>query len=250
VIKNSEGKEVKKLSCNPVKGIQKLTWNLRMESTSPLNPNKPKPGRYESADDGHLVTAGNYTVEVYNTKNGVVSLLLEPMKFVVKDFDAREAKSIDNELLSFRNEVAEINRSVSGSQRLLNEYNEKYELMKFGVSSYPGISLNLLQDLRKAKLNIDTCYLLLYGDGIKSSKEVETPPTFVNRLGYVNGQLFETSSAVSKSQKENLTWVKEEYEAFRLVLNATILQIKALEEKLDQAKIPYLKGKDEKWKRD
>lgn len=250
VIKNSEGKEVKKLTSSPVKGISKMTWNLRMESTSPLNPNKPKPGRYESVDDGHLVTAGNYMVEVYSAKNGVVSLLLEPMKFVVRDLDAREAKSVDAELLSFRNEVAEINRSVSGSQRLLNEYNEKYELMKFGVSSYPNVSLNLLQDLRKAKLNIDTCYLLLYGDGIKASREVETPPTFVHRLGYVNGQLFETSSAVSKSQKENLIWVKEDYEAFRLVLNATILQVKALEEKLDQAKIPYLKGKDEKWKRD
>jgi photosystem II stability/assembly factor-like uncharacterized protein len=250
VIKNSQGKEVKKLTSSPAKGISKMTWNLRMESTSPLNPNKPKPGRYESVDDGHMVTAGNYTVEVYWVKDGEVKMLVEPNTFLIKDLDAKENKAIDNELIAFRNEALELNRSVSGSQRLLNEYNEKYELMKFGVSNYPSASLTLLQDLRKAKLNIDSCYLLLYGDGIKASKEVETPPTFIHRLGNVNGQLFETSTAVSRTQKENLKWVKEDYESFRLVLNATILQLKALEEKLDQAKIPYLKGKDEKWKKD
>jgi hypothetical protein len=85
--------------------------------------------------------------------------------------DAKENKAIDNELIAFRNEALELNRSVSGSQRLLNEYNEKYELMKFGVSNYPSASLTLLQDLRKAKLNIDSCYLLLYGDGIKQVRK-------------------------------------------------------------------------------
>jgi hypothetical protein len=79
---------------------------------------------------------------------------------------------------------------------------------------------------------------------------VETPPTFYHRLSNLQGQLFETSSPISATQKRNFEWANAEYESFRQFLNTTIVQVKALEAKLDEAKVPYLKGKDEKWKRD
>ncbi|MDZ4666244.1 MAG: glycosyl hydrolase [bacterium] len=250
VIKNAADLEVKKITAKPSVGIQKITWNLRTESTMPLNPNKPKPGRYDMVDDGHLVTAGTYTLTIYLVMNGIAELLLDPTSFVVKDLDVREHKNLDRDLLSFRIDVANLNRSISGSARMLNEYQEKCDLMKFAVRNYPNVPLALLQEIRKAKLALDSCSMLLYGDGILLSREVETPPTFYHRLSNIQGQLFESSAAVGQTQKDNFEWANGEYEAYRILLNATILQVKALEEKLDQAKVPYLKGKDEKWKRE
>lgn len=60
-----------------------------METTSPLNPNKPKPGRYESSDDGHLVMPGKYTVEIYLLKNGVAEKIISETAFKIKSLNSQ-----------------------------------------------------------------------------------------------------------------------------------------------------------------
>ena len=100
------------------------------------------------------------------------------------------------------------------------------------------------------KLAFAECELLYYGDGLKASKEVETPPSFTNRLGTVAYQLYESTAGVTVTQKENIKITKEEYQIFRSKLDALIIQVKALEQKLDASSIPYTKGKDENWKKD
>lgn len=249
IIKNSAGEEVRKINSTPSKGISKVVWNLRMASSSPINPNKPKPGRYENADDGMFVVAGNYTVEVYLVYNSVKELLVPATNFVVKNIDENNNKQSDPQLLSFRKEVAELNRKVSGSASLMEEYREKIRLMKFAITNYAGTDLNMLQELRAIELGVDSCALLLYGDGLKSSKEFETEPSLLNRLGLLQWQLSETSSEPTNTQKQHAAWVSEEYIIFRNRLNALISRARAAEAALDEKGIPYLKGKNESWKK-
>jgi photosystem II stability/assembly factor-like uncharacterized protein len=250
VIKNNEGIEVKRFSSAPSQGVNSVSWNLRMESSSPVNPNKPKPGRYESSDDGLMVVAGKYSVEIVLVQNEKTETLVPATSFEIISLEGNENKAIaGKELLAFRKEVAELNRSIAGAGKILQEQQEKLELMKYAVITYPNISISMIQDLQTAKLNLDTCRLLIYGDGLKSSKEFETQPTFFNRVNLIYYELFETSSDITQTQKEYIKWSQEEYAQFRVKFDATIIQIKAIEAQLDQAKIPYLKGKDEKWKK-
>ena len=249
VIKDETGKELKKLISSPSKGINRISWNLRMETTSPLNPNKPKPGRYESSDDGHLVMPGKYTVEIYLLKNGVTEKIISETSFLVKGLNSQIKNNNENiTLTNFKNEVAELNRSISGSERLMNEYKEKMEFIKLALTSYPNTDLKLLADLRNIKLALHDCEVLFYGDGIKASKEFETPPSFTNRLGNVTYQLYESTAGVTTTQKENINIVREEYQLFRSKLDLIITQLKTIEKTLDSSNIPYIKGKDEKWK--
>jgi len=122
--------------------------------------------------------------------------------------------------------------------------------MKIAITNYPNADIKLLENVRSIKLGLNECDILFNGDGIKASKEVETAPTFTTRLGTVAYQLYESTTGVTASQKENIKITKEEYQLFRIKLDALILQIKALEQKLDTSLIPYTKGKDEKWKQD
>jgi hypothetical protein len=100
------------------------------------------------------------------------------------------------------------------------------------------------------KLAFDECSVLIYGDGLKASKEFETAPSFKNRLDNVEYQLYESTTAITASQKLNLQISKEEYLVFRTKLDALILRVKSMEQKLFSSSIPYIKGKDEKWKKD
>lgn len=251
IIRDSSGIEVKKLTSSPSKGIHRLTWNLRMESTNPVNPNKGKPGRYESADDGQLVTAGLYSVEIVLVKNGVLTPLVPKTNFRVKALNNQSLVSQNaNELISFRKTVAELNRSLSGSAKLMQETREKLDLMKHAITNYPGADIRLLEEVRLLKLQLDSCSLLLYGDGLKASKEFETPPGIATRLGTVEYQLYESTTGVTSSQRTNVEIAREEYLAFRKLLDATIVATKKLEEKLATVPIPYTKGHDELWKQD
>lgn len=251
IIRDSLGMEIKKLTSLPSKGISRTSWNLRMESTSPINPYKPKPGRYDSGDEGYLVTAGTYSVEVVLVKNGILELIVPKMNFYVKGLNNQStAKANNSELMAFRKEVAELSRSISGAGRLMQENTDKLNLMKIAITNYPNTDIKLLEEVRSIKLAFEDCEMLLYGDGLKASKEFETPPSFSSRLGNVEYQLYESTTLVTASQKLNVQISREEYQIFRTKLDALIVQVKVLEQKLAAASIPYIKGKDEKWKMD
>ena len=251
VIKDNSNKEIKKITSSPSKGIIRMNWNLRLESTNPLNANKPKPGRYENPDDGHLVTAGIYSIEIYLIQNGISELIVPKTNFNVKSLNNQTLQASNNEeLYSFRKETAELNRSISGSKKILRESKEKLELIKLAITNYPNTDIKLLEEVRQIKLGLSECDVLLNGDGIKASKEVETPPSFSNRLETVEYQLYESTTGVTNSQKENVKIAKDEYQSFRSKLDPLITKLKTLEQKLDAASIPYIKGKDEKWKND
>ncbi|MES2556150.1 MAG: glycosyl hydrolase [Bacteroidota bacterium] len=251
IIRDSSGTEIRKLTSSPSKGISRMNWNLRLETTSPINPNKRAPGRYESADEGALVTAGTYSVEVVLVKDGKSESLVPKTNFKVKALNNQSLLATNKtELIQFRKEVAELSRSISGSGKLMQETTEKLNLMKTAITNYPNADIRLLEEVRAIKLGLSDCSLLLYGDGLKASREFETAPAISGRLGNVEYQLYESTTGVTKTQKDNIAIAEEEYATFRKQLDALIVRVKALETKLEAVPIPYIKGKGENWKED
>jgi photosystem II stability/assembly factor-like uncharacterized protein len=251
IIRDKEGKEVRRLVKKPSKGITRTVWDLRMESTNPIKISPTKKGRYEGSDGGFLVTPGIYSVEVHLLKNGKVDELVPKTNFNVKPLSNLSIENENQEeLIVFRKEVAELNRSVAGSNMLLKETSEKLEFVKKALKSYPNTPLNELEEVRLIFLELKKCERLLNGDRVLSSKEFETVPSISERLGMVEYQLYNNRSKPTKTQRSNLKITQEEYEEFRAILNSVIKRLRTIEEKLDSTPIPYTKGKSEGWKED
>jgi photosystem II stability/assembly factor-like uncharacterized protein len=251
IIRDAEGSEVERLVSSPKKGVNRMNWNLRMASTSPVRLSKKKPGRYSSPDVGVLVVPGMYSVEVVHEKDGEIKQLIDKTNFKVVGLNNQTLIAQNNQdLIDFRKEVAEMKRSVDGSGRLLNEIGDKLKYIEQAVRSYPGTDITLLSEIDAIKAELNECRVMLWGDWIKSSHEFETVPSIAGRLGTVHYQLFANTTSATKSQKENIAIVAEEYAEFRKKLDANIVKIKAIEAKLKDANIPYIKGKDENWKED
>jgi hypothetical protein len=151
------------------------------------------------------------------------------------------------ELSAIRQEVADLNRVVSGASRLLKETSEKLSVMSDAILKYPNAELSLLKEVRALEMEFKKCEILMNGDKILAEKEIEFVPSMNSRLGIVEYQLFETTSSPTKTQYENLSIVKEEYEEFKTIFDASLLKMKALESKLDLIPIPYTKEKSD-WK--
>ncbi|MDG1334406.1 MAG: glycosyl hydrolase [Crocinitomicaceae bacterium] len=251
IIRDDSGKEIKRLKSSPKKGISRMAWNLRGQSTSPVSLKVSKPGRYSDPDDGFLVNPGTYTVEIVQLKDGALKTIAEKTSFVVKELNNRTIK-LDNvkELEAFRNEVAELTRSVDGTGRLMGETSEKLKYMEHALKVYPGTDMSLLTEVEDLKNVYHDLTVEFWGDRIRSSHEFETEPSISGRIGMVSYQLSGSRTGVTATHRKNKAAAEELYNAYRVKFNAMILRVKALEKKLDDAKIPYIKGKDENWKED
>ncbi len=249
IIRDKDGKEIKRILSSPSAGISRIAWNLRTETTSPIVIQKEKVGRYSSPDDGFLVTAGNYTVEVLSIKDGIVQTIIEKVPFMVKELDNRTIKTDDlASQAAFKDEVAELMRRVDGTGKLMGETNEKLKLIEHAIKSYPGVDINLLIETEALKTLYQDLKVQFWGDYIKSSREFETEPSISGRIGMVKYQLFENRSSVTATQRKNKNAAQQQYETFRTSFDAMIVRLRTLESKLDAAKIPYTKGKNENWK--
>lgn len=249
IITNDEGKEVKRLTSSPKKGITRINWDLRAETTSPIRINKPKPGRYSSPDVGQMVAPGIYHVQIFIVKDGVIDQLTEKTSFNVKALNNQTLVASDNkELSDFRKEVAEFKRQVDGSAKLMGETNDKLKLVEHTIRTYPGVDLELLKEVEAIKNGMEECSIMLWGDQIRSKYEFETAPGLAGRIGMVHYQIFENTTGVTKTQRQNKAIAEEEYAVYRDKLNKLIVRLNTVEEKLEKASVPYIKGQDENWK--
>ena len=251
IIRDASGNEIKRLLTSPKAGISRTTWNLRGESTSPITIKKSEPGRYSDPDDGFLVAAGNYTVEIMQEKDGMIQQLIPKTPFKVVELNNLSLPTVNaSELVQFKKEVAELQRSIAGSSRIMGEVNEKLDLIEHAIRTYPGTDLSLLKEVERLRNSYHDCTVKLWGDGIRANNEFETVPSITNRIGIVEYQLFANRSGMTKTQQTNKAIAEEEYKEFRISLDDILVRIKSLESKLEVAKIPYIKGKDERWKED
>jgi hypothetical protein len=233
------------LTAAPSKGISRITWNLRGEATNQISMNNGN-----NKNNGFLVPPGNYSIEAYLIHNGTATLVAEKTPFIVKALNNQTLVAKNPEALAaFRNELAELNRKVNGASALLGETKDKISLYEQAIKHYPSTDLNLLNEIKQLYLSHDRCALALYGDGIKTAREVETEPSIMSRLSLVEYMLNDNTTDATKSQIANKAIAEEAYNEMRSQLNDLIIRTKKIEVQLDNLHIPYIQGKDQNWKK-
>lgn len=251
IIRDANGKEVHRMTTAPKKGLQRVNWNLRMTTTTPISLKTSEPGRYSSPDIGLMVAPGTYSVEVLSEKDGEIKQVVSKTDFDVVGLNNQTliAQNMDA-LIQFRKEVAEAQRKIDGAGRLMGETSEKLEFYEHAIKNYPNTDVTLLKEVEALKNQLADCRIMLWGDGLKSSHEFETEPSIAGRIGTVYYQIFGNTTGVTQTQRDNKAIAEEAYIEFRKKLDDAIVRVRAIEEKLADVPIPYVKGKDENWKED
>jgi hypothetical protein len=240
IISDASGKEVRRMSGSPAKGISRTVWNLRSNTTNPIG----------SGGNGFLVAPGTYYVSISLVKNGTVEELVAKTAFEVKALNNQTLVAKNpQELAAFRSEVAELNRKVSGANRLMDETNDEIQLMEKALMLYPNTDMSLLKEIKELKTIMYDCNILMNGDGVRAAHEFEVAPSIQSRLGMVEYQLYDNTAGVSNTHKANKTIVEAEYAELRVKLDEVIKRVQVLQAKLDAVAIPYTKSK-ENWKED
>ena len=239
-IYDASAKEVRRMKSTPKKGIQRQVWDLRSNTTDPIG----------SRGNGFLVTPGVYSVSVVMVKDGKSDLLIDKQNFIVKGLNNQTLLAENpEELKSFRAELAELNRKVSGTEKVMNETKGSIDLIEKAVLNYPNTDLTLLESISGMKVSYKDLEVSMWGDKARSSRDFETVPSISDRLGMVGYQLYQNTAGVTNTHRANKEIAEKQYDALKVKLNKIIEELTTVESKLEGI-IPYTKNKGADWKID
>jgi photosystem II stability/assembly factor-like uncharacterized protein len=241
IISNDAGKEIKRFTTTPSKGISRITWNLRSNPTTTVN----------GGNNGFLVPAGKYSLRVYLVGDKGIDTLVPQHAFNVKALNNQTlvAKNPE-ELNTFRKEVAEVSRKVSGVGEIIQEFGTQLGLVETALLNYPNTDISMLREVKRLSLGLDSCKLIMYGDELLTKHEFESAPSLTGRLGMVEYMLYDNTTGVTNTHRSNLAAVKEEYAGVSSRIKQMLTLFYGIEERLAQVPIPYTKSRGLLWKED
>ncbi|HEY6905870.1 MAG TPA: glycosyl hydrolase, partial [Ignavibacteriaceae bacterium] len=123
-IMDDAGNIIRKLMKSASKGINRINWDLRYESTSPVEA-KDKFNPLAEDRGSTFALPGRYTVSMSMVNRDGEKQLFGPVDFIVKVLNNSTLPIADrNELVDFQKKANQLARTISGTERFL------YDMMK------------------------------------------------------------------------------------------------------------------------
>ncbi len=244
-IKDRNGDVVNRIRQEPVKGINRAVWNFRYPSVSPVVLKKPEASIFGSEDMGPLALPGKYTVSLAKVVDGEIAELAGPKEFECKTLGFASLPAEDKTaMLAFQKEVSELRRVVLGTNKYVGELSEKLKLMAVAVGETPGISKDVLNDIRGVEKKIAEINIALNGDGSMAKRMYPTGPSITGRVESIVWGLWETSSAPTETMKASYKVADEMFDdIYQRVKKIGEMDVMVIEEKLEAAGAPYTPGR-------
>jgi len=254
-ITDESGKVVQRLMEEAKKGINRVVWNLRYSSTSPVQIKKNTFNPLAKASRGSRgmpVMPGKYNVSMALFMDGETKELAEPEPFnaVVLKNTTLPAKD-RAELVAFQRDVAEVARTIQGTQRFAEELASRTEYIKQALYNTPAASEDLMKKARKASLEIDDVIFAFKGRTPKASREENPPaPVSINqRLRALVYTHWRSTSCVTQNQRASFDILKEEFPPLLDKLKRIRdVDLKEIESDMEELDAPWTPSRTPKWK--
>ena len=246
-VKDEDGFIIKNINKKPSKGINRVIWDLRYSGTFPTSLSNDKFDPFNESRGFWLVMPGKYSVSVSIYEKGDVKELLVNKEFNVNALKNTTLPASDRKaMVKFQRNVAEITRVMAGAIDFNEELIEKVDYLKQAIVITPGASHDLLVEAERIEKELDDILFTFEGSNAKASSE-EIPPRQVpltDRLQYIIWGQSGSTSAITSTSKMAYEIIQEELPALieKLKVIATV-DIKNLENKIEEAKAPWTPGR-------
>lgn len=246
LIKSTTGAIIRKLTAKYATGVQRLEWDLRHPAKDPVNLSTPKwQSPYASRSYGPRVSPGTYSVEMHTIIDGVLTPAGEPISIDVLYLDNSvlpRGEAADKE--AFQQGLADLNRSMSGAERLMDEVGNKLKHMAVAIMATDLDPGSISDDIRGLQQRLEKADRLLNGDPLKSKLDIDQPPSPASRVGWIMYEQRHSTASVTQTHRQSLSIATTEFEP---ILDELLLiaeqDIPAIEAKLEAADAPYTPGR-------
>jgi len=239
-ITDASGKEIKKINTKFGKGIQRISWNLRVPYKSPIVAPKNKFDPLHKNKDWALVPAGNYFVTLYKVVRNEITKLVEPTPFKVIPYDNQTFKNENPmDLFTFQEKVNQLGKTIHGTQRFADELKTRITNIQQAIAETPNCPPTLLVSANAIAQHIKDIQFALAGEKPKASPEEVTPAipplnTRYNALRWIHQN---SSAPITKTEKDLYQILQDELPplitSLKEINNRDLPDLEALLDKYD-----------------
>jgi photosystem II stability/assembly factor-like uncharacterized protein len=218
-VRDSDGNVVRRLRGPARKGFHRVNWDLRYPVTNMTQPF----GENGKVPSGFLVAPGEYTVDLTKRVRGVTTQLIAPKPFSVKPL-GEGALSRQPDAQEFVREVAAFDRSVTATNRTLEDLQKRVDLLAVAVASAPGGDPATLDNqLAVIRSEVQALDELLNGNPARKAIYERSLPTVRSRLLHAMYTIYASTYGPTQTARDQISYARAEY-------NAVLARVKALSE--------------------
>jgi hypothetical protein len=251
-IRDQQGNIVRKMEKEPEKGIHRITWDFHYPPTDPAQVTESTfDNPFTEPDRGPLALPGSYTVSLDLLKNEDLTQLVSPVPFSTRFLNHTTLPAPDKEaLLEFQEEVAEMQRIVSGTNQALDELQDKMEYINISVNNAKELPVNIGVKVNEIDQRLKDIDRKLNGDYSLRRREFPVPPSISSRINTIINGLWSSTSAPTETQKSSLELVKNEFgNVYMEIKQIKEVEITELEAMLEKGKAPWTPGRLPEWEK-
>jgi photosystem II stability/assembly factor-like uncharacterized protein len=244
-IRDAAGTIVRKLQTKPAKGINRIVWDGRFPSKTPVNLNPPEISIFSNPVTGGFAVPGEYTVTLSQSVDGRMTDIAGPERFRLNKLGGATLPAEDRAALAaFHNESGEMQRQFSAAAATLNDLDNRLRHIRKAVEAVPAPSAELLNEVRNLETKVYESRRAFFGDNVANTIDKGAPASIGERVGGVAYEIYNSTSAPTKTHREALRLAAAALRAETPKVKALMdTDLKALERKLEAAGAPYTPGR-------
>ena len=249
-ITDSSDRVVRRLTGPIGGGMQRLTWDLRYPAANLSAPPPPDADPDFEPPSGPLVMPGTYKVTVAKRVDGVITQLGQPQQFqVVVEGQENMSTADRSALVEFQQKAVRLQRAVSGATQVANSLRPRLTAIKRAISETPSLPHSLYDQAMALEKRNNDIIRALSGDAEARRRNMITPPSISDRVGYVVGAQRMSTSRPTQTQQNQYGAAAQDFEAVLTQLRQLIeVDLTRLEKQLEAAGAPWTPGRIPEWR--
>ncbi|HEU4930609.1 MAG TPA: hypothetical protein VFT48_00945, partial [Pyrinomonadaceae bacterium] len=249
-ITDSSDNVVRRLTGPVSGGIQRITWDLRYPAANLSAPPPPDADPDFEPPSGPLVMPGTYKAVVAKRVDGVFTQLGPPQQFQITVEGQENMSSADHTaLVEFQTKAMRLQRAASGATAAANQLRPRLAAIKRAIAETPSLPQKLQEDATALDRRTSEILRALSGDSAARQRNINTPPSINDRIGYVVGAQRMSISRPTQTQIAQYNAAAQDFETTLSQLRQLIeVDLSRLEKQLEAAGAPWTPGRVPEWK--
>lgn len=249
-ITDAAGNAVRKLKADAKKGMKRLIWDMRYASTAPVNFYTPDPNNpWDQAETGAMAMPGLYKVTIGKVEDGVYSELVPAQEFSIRPLRLNPLSTQDKKAFdAFCKQVAELRRTSGITNEQRNELFNKLKYIAAALNETPAAGPDLIQKVQFAQQRMNKLNIVLNGDASLSRREFETLPSLNDRIGTIEGGMWNSTSAPTGTFKKSMEIAEKQLRGAIADLKSIAADVAIIEKELDRLNAPWTPGRQPEMK--
>lgn len=250
-VTDESGNIIRKISSVLSKGIQRIVWDFRYASFTPVSLEETDRSiPWEDADQGFMVVPGKYFVSLKKFEKDTLIDLVSPQTFICKPLQTVGDEAVDQEaLLKFNHKVADLTRALSAADFYRRDLVSKIPYFKKVVLDAAEVPDNAFEKVIQIEKQLDELNRRLNGDPLRSQFEGTAPTSIRDRVDMITDYLWTNRSAPTTTFLQAYDIAADQFEEQLIFLKEIDKKVREFEGALENYHAQYTPGRIPDWKK-